>query len=304
MERTAFIMTRVKGFTLIELLVVIAIIAILAAILFPVFAKAREKARQTTCTSNMKQLGLAFLQYIQDNDEHFPNSINYGSGWAGHVYPYVKATGTYVCPDDSDARTANGGSGQPFVKGTDYPVSYVANGSILDGGVPWTAMVNGNTQFPKGYPLSGLAGPATTVLMYEGDNQIGGGDTQGGANNFFNPSNGGSDADSTASDGTVTQYQTPVITTRHSSGGPVGTNAGQTSLDSGREAAPVAATYVDGSNSYVFADGHAKFVDWSKISTSDKVKRGPNAVANGAAQAVYNRQLGNGNPYVATMCPY
>jgi len=61
-----------KGFTLIELLVVIAIIAILAAILFPVFAQAREKARAISCTSNLKQIGLGLLQYTQDNDEQFP----------------------------------------------------------------------------------------------------------------------------------------------------------------------------------------------------------------------------------------
>jgi prepilin-type N-terminal cleavage/methylation domain-containing protein len=66
---------RRHGFTLIELLVVIAIIAILAAILFPVFAQAREKARQTQCTNNMKQNALAVLQYIQDYDERFPMSI-------------------------------------------------------------------------------------------------------------------------------------------------------------------------------------------------------------------------------------
>ena len=83
------------GFTLIELLVVIAIIAILAAILFPVFAKVRDKARQTTCASNQKQIGLAILQYIQDYDENFPlaqfaNSTgDYDWTWA--VGPYVKA---------------------------------------------------------------------------------------------------------------------------------------------------------------------------------------------------------------------
>src|SRR5580700_7273559 len=88
-----------QAFTLIELLVVIAIIAILAAILFPVFAQVREKARQTSCLSNEKQLGLAFTQYIQDNDESYPvngggqNNISLGMGWAGQVYPYVKSTG-------------------------------------------------------------------------------------------------------------------------------------------------------------------------------------------------------------------
>ena len=73
------------GFTLIELLVVIAIIAILAAILFPVFAKAREKARQIACASNMKQIGLGIIQYTQDNDETFPSGVWSGSGWAGAI---------------------------------------------------------------------------------------------------------------------------------------------------------------------------------------------------------------------------
>src|SRR5579862_7576250 len=92
------------GFTLIELLVVIAIIAILAAILFPVFAKVREKARQTSCESNMKQLGLGFIQYVQDNDETMPVPADaYGEGWAGHIYPYIKSTGVFGCPDDPTA---------------------------------------------------------------------------------------------------------------------------------------------------------------------------------------------------------
>ena len=99
-----------RGFTLIELLVVIAIIAILAAILFPVFAKAREKARQSSCLSNTKQIVLAALQYSQDYDEKTPG---HGCGWRdlslGHaeicwaqkISPYCKNTQIFTCPSDS-----------------------------------------------------------------------------------------------------------------------------------------------------------------------------------------------------------
>ena len=99
-----------SAFTLIELLVVIAIIAILAAILFPVFAKVREKARQTACASNLKQIGLAMIQYQQDNDGGAPQgSVNNGwymsdannYKWMDAIFPYVKSEAVFNCPDDS-----------------------------------------------------------------------------------------------------------------------------------------------------------------------------------------------------------
>jgi len=108
-----------RGFTLIELLVVIAIIAILAAILFPVFAQARAKARQASCTSNVKQLSLGFMMYVQDYDENFPywnwgnsNGLSgtvtrnhFESFWINAIYPYVKNGGVYACPSSNDDST-------------------------------------------------------------------------------------------------------------------------------------------------------------------------------------------------------
>jgi len=100
-----------KGFTLIELLVVIAIIAILAAILFPVFAKAREKARQATCVSNQKQIMNGFTMYAQDYDERYPSAPGlWGSGqpwifWPHMIQPYTKSWDVLVCPDR--AKTTN-----------------------------------------------------------------------------------------------------------------------------------------------------------------------------------------------------
>ena len=92
-----------RGFTLIELLVVIAIIAILAAILFPVFAKAREKARQSSCLSNFRQLATACLSYAQDYDERMANLGDYWPPtvmwwWCDKVQPYVKNTQILFCP--------------------------------------------------------------------------------------------------------------------------------------------------------------------------------------------------------------
>ncbi len=110
-----------RGFTLIELLVVIAIIAILAAILFPVFARAREKARQSACLSNVKQLGLGLMMYVQDYDE---TMIPYATSppgtsftWPKLIEPYVKNLGIFDCPS----------SGRKFDGTSSYSVSYGGN---------------------------------------------------------------------------------------------------------------------------------------------------------------------------------
>src|SRR3569833_2740261 len=107
------------AFTLIELLVVIAIISIIAAILFPVFAQAREKARQTMCTSNEKQLSLGVLMYTQDNDEFLPPiaTPNNSELWPDLVKPYIKNDQVRVCPSDSGTSVMNsyGLNEMPFV---------------------------------------------------------------------------------------------------------------------------------------------------------------------------------------------
>ena len=133
MKRTpSLTAARYSAFTLIELLVVIAIIAILAAILFPVFAQAREKARQTSCLSNSKQIGTALLMYVQDYDEQFPcgrydsgnpNVTDYGKGWAGQVYAYTKSAQILKCPDDSTPQAKANGV-------TLFPVSYLYNYNV------------------------------------------------------------------------------------------------------------------------------------------------------------------------------
>jgi len=117
---------RRRAFTLIELLVVIAIIAILASILFPVFARARENARRASCQSNLKQIGLGMLQYTQDYDEHYPmyrpgaSTAARPYGWADALQPYLKSTQIFQCPSDSAGPTDDPTSTSSTVGYTDY----------------------------------------------------------------------------------------------------------------------------------------------------------------------------------------
>jgi prepilin-type N-terminal cleavage/methylation domain-containing protein/prepilin-type processing-associated H-X9-DG protein len=114
-----------KGFTLIELLVVIAIIAILAAILFPVFARAREKARQASCGSNVRQIVLGVTMYSQDYDQMYPAYHLRYRGWADLIMPYVKNEQIFRCPSHRNTQQLT--------------CSYAANNSSTKsyGTAPW-----------------------------------------------------------------------------------------------------------------------------------------------------------------------
>jgi prepilin-type N-terminal cleavage/methylation domain-containing protein/prepilin-type processing-associated H-X9-DG protein len=144
----------VRAFTLIELLVVIAIIALLAAILFPVFAQAREKARQTSCLSNEKQIGIGILQYVEDYNDQVPACVEFYNtpyagvyGWAGEIYPYVKSNSVFTCPDDP---TNNG-------------ISYGLNANLVNSqsAACWQADWNHAVKVPQ------IASPSKTIMIFE-----------------------------------------------------------------------------------------------------------------------------------------
>ena len=140
-----------KGFTLIELLVVIAIIAILAAILFPVFAKAREAARKSTCQSNLKQIGSGLMMYVQDFDERYPiirggNTAAFAD-WRGAIYPYTKNTKIFICPsNDTNAQNPYVGDCQNVTLAPGVPQVYMSYGF---------ATINGNNPVANGFSYGG-----------------------------------------------------------------------------------------------------------------------------------------------------
>lgn len=176
--RRAFLPVTAAGFTLIELLVVIAIIAILAAILFPVFAQARAKARQTACSSNLRQIGIAILAYAQDYDEtlplgNYPNPAKTDNiGWQYEIDPYIKANfpdqvgaaagaalSIYACPD-FDSKFADSRPSSSYATNRAYF-------GTLETLVAEQYRITAS-------PLANLQSPAQDIFLVEGGDPIGG----------------------------------------------------------------------------------------------------------------------------------
>jgi prepilin-type N-terminal cleavage/methylation domain-containing protein/prepilin-type processing-associated H-X9-DG protein len=268
-----------RGFTLIELLVVIAIIAILAAILFPVFAQARESARTSSCLSNEKQVSLAIIQYLQDYDEKFPGPLNnvsngdpqfaqpdtgwgpwrvYHRGWEHKVQPYVKNVQVFLCPTspggpDHDQTTAS--------NHTDWRIgatNYAMNKNLT--GDPFYGEPGNGSSFGPQKQAS-LAWSASTIMLVEAPNgaQVGAithaYDGWGYTDGHLNEINGGNSGDPWAGNA----YQ---ICTNRNNGAADLMDRSDSSKNvnggwNGGSAAP-GRRHRDGMN-YVFSDGHAKW---------------------------------------------
>ena len=156
---------RKKGFTLIELLVVIAIIAILAAILFPVFARARENARRASCQSNLKQIGLGLAQYTQDYDELNVPMRGGGIGsWKQRIQPYIKSTQLFAYPSNTDNTVIPSGD----VATATFPAlfrSYAANPRLIGDNA--------------GYSTAVVQSPATKIMVAENKGDFAAGSREG-----------------------------------------------------------------------------------------------------------------------------
>ena len=265
------------GFTLIELLVVIAIISILAAILFPVFARARENARRTSCISNTKQIGLAFVQYYQDYDERFPMNKNAGGAethWANSsLQPYLKSRQILRCPSDASPQWDNLSgttNGAAWSITANRVTSYALNGLLLINTDVAHTGTDPTTLGPLASiavsHLAGIQSPSQVILLAETP------DINGGDRNYFHSFRWHPDGVSGGS-GTGGNCQA----NGHEPTGLSGRFC--TRKDGVKVAEDIHTTrHMDGFN-VAYVDGHSKWVKWEQVYKIDTTKT-PNAVGN------------------------
>lgn len=267
-----------KAFTLIELLVVIAIIAILAAILFPVFAQAKEAAKKTACLSNNKEIGIAMIMYLGDNDDIYPgndqwepsplnsNPSDYRMPYDLLISPYIKSTAIFACPDDNSQRDPV--SSRTFwdiqwqSKAIPRSYQFVGNIVTVEAGA---ALVDANTGLstypypptstPIGHNASDVQAPADTIALVE----------------VWGPSMKGSD---TSCYGSAQSAAFVLCDTWKLPGRTVGSTAPSELLPSVcssayhyERSAPTPG-HGKGGN-YAFADGHAKYQTWGAVRSND-----------------------------------
>ena len=274
-----------RGFTLIELLVVIAIIAILAAILLPVFASARENARKSSCENNMKQIGIAFFAYAQDYDEKLTIADGYGQGWAGEVYPYIKSTGVYGCPDDPS--NPNPGNSK---------VSYAMNAALISA-MPIAPgnQYGGLTLYGT---LSQEASPANLVLLFEIQGQSSNCSTADGVLNTSLTA-GGYDGYTGAGLG----YSSGACGGKPTSNCCVASYAtGQIGGIANLSSVPATGVHNNGAN-YLAADGHVKYLFGAKFSGGLPATLAGNAATATQASGSNSMTLAGGSPATMTFSP-
>ena len=253
---------RRPGFTLIELLIVIAIISLLAAILFPVFATVREKARQSACMSNMKQLGMGVLMYYQDCDEWTPRTVYNGGnsyGWAGILYPYVRNTQVYQCPNEEFLLPAPS-------TGT-YGVSYAYNENLrsTNDGVSWSGLAIGS-----------LNSPTATIMIFEWDPFSLATNPPAEAVPLLNPAEASSHCANGVAGGSYFDVMGPMDNANGAGG-----------------------NYLrhDGGGNYLFLDGHAKFLQSKTVSAGDPATTAKSAQNTGTSNCGGQAYCAEGTGY-------